>query len=137
MKCKITKKSVTPFMSFGKMPIANGFLERKDFNKEYYFNPVESVGLGSATPVGAAGTVVGSGSTVTFSNPGNGMHTTRYVPAQTIYIPGHKLETGDKITYGKYAGQKLSVNGVKLLLLNDDEITSILPEGSEVGAYVE
>ena len=38
MKCKITKKSVTPFMSFGKMPIANGFLERKDFNKEYYFN---------------------------------------------------------------------------------------------------
>ena len=51
-----------------------------------------------------------------------------------------KMETpkvGDSVTYGKYAGQKLSVNGVKLLLLNDDEITSILPEGSEVGAYVE
>ena len=50
---------------------------------------------------------------------------------------GHWPKTGDRITYGKYAGQKLSVNGVKLLLLNDDEITSILPEGSEVGAYVE
>jgi len=38
MKCKITNKAITPFMSFGKMPIANGFLEKKDFNKEYYFN---------------------------------------------------------------------------------------------------
>ena len=38
MKCKITNKAITPFMSFGKMPIANGFLEKKDFNKEYSFN---------------------------------------------------------------------------------------------------
>ena len=67
-------------------------------NTEYYFDPSESVGLGSATPVGAAGTIVGSGSTITFSNPGAGA-TELYVPAQTIYIPGHKLETGDKITY--------------------------------------
>ena len=43
---------------------------------------------------------------------------------------------GQKITYGKYAGQKLVVNGVKFLLLNDDEITSIIPEGVEVAAYV-
>ena len=78
-------------------------------NAEYYFYPLESVGLGSATPVGAAGTVVGSGSTVTFSNPGNGMHTTRYVPAQTIYIPGHKLETGDKITYNTNTGNSIGI----------------------------
>ena len=38
MKCKITQKTIEPFMNFGKMPIANGFLEKKDFNKEYYFN---------------------------------------------------------------------------------------------------
>ena len=25
-------------MSFGKMPIANGFLKKKDFKKEYFFN---------------------------------------------------------------------------------------------------
>jgi co-chaperonin GroES (HSP10) len=43
---------------------------------------------------------------------------------------------GQKVTYGKYAGQKLVVNGVKFLLLNDDEITSIIPEGVEVAAYV-
>jgi chaperonin GroES len=43
---------------------------------------------------------------------------------------------GDRVTYGKYAGQKLVVKGVKFLLLNDDEITSILPDGVEVAAYV-
>ena len=37
MYCKITKKKLKPFMSFGKMPIANGFLKRKDFKKEYFF----------------------------------------------------------------------------------------------------
>ena len=43
---------------------------------------------------------------------------------------------GDRVTYGKYAGQKLTVKGVKFLLLNDDEITSILPDGIDISAYV-
>ena len=38
MKCKITYKSITPFMSFGKMPIANGFIEKKNFLDEFFFN---------------------------------------------------------------------------------------------------
>ena len=38
MKCKVTNKSITPFMSFGKMPIANGFLDKKDFSNEFFFN---------------------------------------------------------------------------------------------------
>ncbi len=37
MRCKITKKIIKPFMSFGKMPIANGFLKKKDFKKEFFF----------------------------------------------------------------------------------------------------
>jgi len=37
MKCKITNKQITPFMSFGNMPIANGFLKKEDFNKEFFF----------------------------------------------------------------------------------------------------
>ena len=45
-------------------------------------------------------------------------------------------KAGDKVTYGKYAGQKLIINGVKFLLLNDDEITSILPDSVEVTAYL-
>ena len=38
MKCKITKKIIKPFMSFGKMPIANGFLKKKFFKKEFFFD---------------------------------------------------------------------------------------------------
>ena len=37
MKCKITNKQIEPFMSFGKMPIANGFLHKDKFNKEFFF----------------------------------------------------------------------------------------------------
>ena len=37
MKCKITGKKIDPFMSFGKMPIANGFLNKDKFNEEFYF----------------------------------------------------------------------------------------------------
>ncbi len=38
MICKITKKKIKPFMSFGKMPVANGFLKKKDFKKEFFFD---------------------------------------------------------------------------------------------------
>ena len=38
----------------------------------------------------------------------------------------------DHVTFGKYAGQKIIANGEKLLILNDDEITSIIPRGCEV-----
>ena len=37
MKCKITNKSINPFMSFGKMPIANGFIEKNKFSEEFFF----------------------------------------------------------------------------------------------------
>ena len=37
MKCKITGKKIDPFMSFGKMPIANGFLNKNKFNDEFFF----------------------------------------------------------------------------------------------------
>ena len=38
MICKITKDKIKPFMSFGKMPIANGFIDKKNFKKEFFFN---------------------------------------------------------------------------------------------------
>ena len=37
MICKITGKKIKSFMSFGKMPIANGFLTKKNFKREFYF----------------------------------------------------------------------------------------------------
>jgi len=38
MKCKITNEEIKSFMSFGKMPPANGFLEEKDFKNEIFYN---------------------------------------------------------------------------------------------------
>ena len=37
-KCKITKKKIPQIIDFGKMPIANGFLNKKDFKKEFFYN---------------------------------------------------------------------------------------------------
>tara|TARA_B110000008_G_scaffold278945_1_gene324243 strand:+ start:991 stop:2187 length:1197 start_codon:yes stop_codon:yes gene_type:complete len=37
MFCKITNNKIKPFMSFGLMPIANGFLEKKNFKNEFLF----------------------------------------------------------------------------------------------------
>ena len=37
MLCRVCNSQITPFMSFGKMPIANGFLKKNKFNKEYFF----------------------------------------------------------------------------------------------------
>jgi len=71
------------------------------FNKQIYFNPLESVGLGT--------TAVGIGSTVFFNNPGAG-RTSIEIPIKSIYIKGHRLETGDKITYSKGDGDGIVVN---------------------------
>ena len=37
MKCKLTDKEIKPFMSFGKMPMGNGFLSKDAFKTEYFF----------------------------------------------------------------------------------------------------
>ena len=38
MHCKVTKKKIKTIMSFGKMPMANGFLLKKDFKKEFFYD---------------------------------------------------------------------------------------------------
>ena len=37
-RCKITKKKIPQIIDFGKMPIANGFLNKKDFKSEFFYN---------------------------------------------------------------------------------------------------
>ncbi len=37
MKCRICQHEIRPFMSFGRMPIANGFLTPEEFDSEYFF----------------------------------------------------------------------------------------------------
>ena len=38
MRCKVSGKNIIPFMSFGKMPMANGFIEKKNFKNEFFYN---------------------------------------------------------------------------------------------------
>ena len=38
MTCNLTGNTIIPFMSFGKMPIANWFLKKKDFSKGFFYN---------------------------------------------------------------------------------------------------
>jgi methylation protein EvaC len=38
MKCKFSQKKISPFMSFGKMPMANQFLTKDQFAKEFFYN---------------------------------------------------------------------------------------------------
>jgi len=37
MKCKITNENIKPFMTFGKMPLANGFINKSEFNSEFFY----------------------------------------------------------------------------------------------------
>jgi len=36
--CRVCDSLIEPFMSFGKMPVANAFIDKKDFNNEYFFD---------------------------------------------------------------------------------------------------
>ncbi len=37
MNCRVCSNKIDPFVSFGKMPIANGFLKKEQFEDEYFF----------------------------------------------------------------------------------------------------
>lgn len=69
-------------------------------NKEYYFNPPDSLGIG---------TVVGYGITVTFSNPGSGA-TSIVIPERLVYLKNHEIETGTILIYKSNGGTPISVS---------------------------
>ena len=70
-------------------------------NREYYFNPAESLGISSSTSTGA-------GSTVVFANPGSGA-TSKFILAQHLYLPNHGLITGDEVSYQLNGGSPIGV----------------------------
>lgn len=86
-------------------------------NKEIYFNPKESLGIGTVYGVGI-------GVTLYFTNPGTGA-TQIFIPTKSIYIPNHKLQTGDQLTYFSNSGSEISVSA-------DGNVSSILPDQSTV-----
>jgi hypothetical protein len=83
-------------------------------NKQIYFDPRESVAIGTDSSLGA-------GSTVIFSNPGAGL-TQVFVGNGLIYLPGHNLNTGDLLTYNTNNGSPITVYsiGVGSTTLFDD-----------------
>jgi len=85
-------------------------------NKEIYFNPRDSIGLGT----------VGIGTTIVFSNPGSGISSV-FVPTKTIYLPSHNLRTGDQLVYNTNVGSGISVstNGSTIFTLNNQSIVYV------------
>ena len=75
-------------------------------NRELYFNPVDTVDIGTQSGVGI-------GTTIVFSNPGSGV-TNVFLPTQTLYFPAHDLQTGDELIYNLNGGSALGVstNGI-------------------------
>ena len=84
----------------------------KKIDQEYYFDPRESLGLGTTDGVGI-------GTTVTFENPGSGP-TSLFVPSRHIYLPNHKLETGDTVIYNRNTGDSIGIatNPTKAIAVN-------------------
>lgn len=71
-------------------------------NKELYFDPSESLGIGTTSGPGIT-------RTLNFTNPGSGKSVLD-IPTQTIYIKNHKLNTGDILTYYVNEGSSIEVS---------------------------
>ena len=83
-------------------------------NRELYFNPTDTLAIGTQSGVGI-------GTTIVFSNPGSGI-TQVFVPTQTIYIPAHGLFTGDELVYnlnGESESIGVSTSGISTFALAD------------------
>ena len=75
------------------------YTNRRD--REYYFAPSESLGLGATATSGA-------GTTVFINNPGAGV-TSRFVLTQQVFLPNHGLITGDELVYNSNGGTPIGV----------------------------
>ena len=77
-----------------------------NYNREIYFNPVDSVAIGTVFGVGI-------GSTIILSNPGSG-NTSIFIPTKSLYLPNHELNTGDEVVYSTFGGSPIGVstNGI-------------------------
>ena len=93
-------------------------------NIPYYFNPSESVALGSTAGVGVGSTVV-----YTFKVSGNGISST-FVPTQQIFLQEHGFKTGEKLLYSNNGGTSLSVfNGISTFTLPNNSFVFAINEG--------
>lgn len=85
-----------------------------DFNREFYFNPAQSVGIGTSV----------FSNVINISNPGAG-ETTVIIPNGTIYLENHKLKTGQKLLYSYNVGTSISFrnsNDINFTLNNNSNV---------------
>jgi hypothetical protein len=71
-------------------------------NKQIYFNPKETIGIGTTSGVGIS-------STLQFSSPGVGISSVR-IPTRAIYFPNHNLETNTELIYSANGGTPISIS---------------------------
>jgi hypothetical protein len=90
------------------------FDQNFQINRRYYFDPNETVGIGTSFGVGV-------GNTITISNPGVGV-TQVFVPSRSLYLPSHNLNTGDNLIYTANTGVGIVVsnNGIDQFILEDE-----------------
>lgn len=83
-------------------------------NKEIYFDPSESLGIGTQYGIGI-------GKTITFSNPGSGIKKI-FVPTKSLYLKNHNLETGDEVKYKLNGGTSIgfSTDGKSTFTLSEN-----------------
>ena len=96
-----------------KLRINSGFKTDYSYtlNKQIYFDPSDSVGLGTTAGVGI-------GTTISFSNPGAGA-TSIFIQTKAIYLPGHNLKTGDQVTYSTGIG---TVKGSGIIVQDETNV---------------
>ena len=105
-----------------KFKINAGFSSEYDYklNREIYFNPVDTVGLGTTSGIGI-------GVTLIFSNPGTGI-TQIFIPTKSIYISNHQLRTNDELIYSTNGGTPIGVstNGISTTVsISDQQIVYV------------
>lgn len=90
------------------------FDQNFEINRKYYFDPSETVGIGTTFGVGM-------GSTIVISNPGVGV-TQVFVPSRSLYLPSHNLTTGNRLIYSANSGIGITVSndGINEFELEDD-----------------
>jgi len=85
-------------------------------NKTIYFDPSESLGIGTISGVGI-------GNTIYFSNPGVGV-TSLFVPTKSIYLKDHNLQTGVQLIYSTNGGTSVSIStdGINSTQLSEGQV---------------
>ena len=96
-------------------------------NTSRYFNPTESLALGNTAGVGIGSTIF-----YTLGAPG-GIATSRFIPTQNIYAPGHGFVNGQKLLYSSDGDTSIQVyNGISTFNLPNNSFVFAINDGKDL-----